>query len=294
MYKNGLSYISSSLFVLLAHFAMLAVVFFNGNYEDTSVVLKLAEIVIGFDLVYFIVMLFYKQMTYSIDFMLLLVLNMSLIFQSCFGGVGFAAKHLITCIAAIIACRAGYLLCRNHKWIQTKKKYIFAANIIIILCILTLTGSRSMWIDLGVITIQPSEFLKPAFILACSTSVMEQQNKTRILGFNIVKTNAALLGLIILIVGLQWWCRDLGSLPTFIAIYGCGMVFRLCYPKAKLSKKLIIGIGAAAACAVIAALKFAPAYVQDRLNVDIWSDNTGNGYLQCRALIAIAEGGWFG
>lgn len=294
MYKNGLSYISSSLFVLLAHFAMLAVVFFNGNYKDTSVVLKLAEIVIGFDLVYFIVMLFYNQMTYSIDFMLLLVLNMSLIFQSCFGGVGLAAKHLITCIAAIIACRAGYLLCRNHKWIQTKKKYIFAANIIIILCILTLTGSRSMWIDLGVITIQPSEFLKPAFILACSTSVMEQQNKTRILGFNIVKTNAALLGLIILIVGLQWWCRDLGSLPTFIAIYGCGMVFRLCYPKAKLSKKLIIGIGAAAACAVIAALKFAPAYVQDRLNVDIWSDKTGNGYQQCRALIAIAEGGWFG
>ena len=110
MYKNGLSYISSSLFVLLAHFAMLAVVFFNGNYEDTSVVLKLAEIVIGFDLVYFIVMLFYKQMTYSIDFMLLLVLNMSLIFQSCYGGaIGYMdfSGNLDVCIAIRTAVKKG-------------------------------------------------------------------------------------------------------------------------------------------------------------------------------------------
>ena len=39
---------------------------------------------------------------------------------------------------------------------------------------------------------------------------------------------------------------------------------------------------------------FAPAYVRDRLFVDIWSDKNGNGYQQSQALIAIAEGGWFG
>ena len=294
MYKNGLSYISSCLFVLLAHCAMLMVVFFNGNYEGTKEVVTLAAVVISFDLIYFIVMLFYKQMTYSIDFMLLLILNMSLIFQSCFGGVGLAKKHLITCIAALIACRAGYLLCRNHKWIQTKKKYIFAVNLIIILAILTLTGSRSMWIDLGFMTIQPSEFLKPAFILACSTSIMEQQKKTKILFFSVVKMNIALTGLIILVVGLQWWCRDLGSLPTFVAVYACAMAFRLCYPKAKFSKKTLIILGSIGAVLAVLALRFAPSYVQDRLHVDIWNDKSNNGYQQCQALIAIAEGGWFG
>lgn len=294
MYKNGLSYVSSCLFVLIAHFAMLAVVFFNGDYLETKDVLILASTVISFDLVYFIAMLFFKQMTYSIDFMLILILNMSVIFQSCFGRVVLDKKHFITCVAAVVACRLGYILCRNHNFIQTKKKHIFIINLIIIICILTLTGSRSMWIDLGFITIQPSEFLKPAFILACSTSIIEQQKKVKILCFNVVKQNVVLTGLIILIVGLQWWCRDLGSLPTFVAIYLCGLVYRLCYPKAKFSKKILVISGVIFAVLIVLALKFAPSYVQDRLKVDIWSDKTGDGYQQCRALIAIAEGGWFG
>lgn len=58
MYKNGLSYIGSCLFVLLAHCAMLMVVFFNGKYEGTKEVVTLASVVICFDLIYFIVMLF--------------------------------------------------------------------------------------------------------------------------------------------------------------------------------------------------------------------------------------------
>ena len=211
MYKNGLSYVGAALSVLLAHCAMLFVVFFNGNYDSSQDVFILAGTVIGFDLVYFAAMMFFKQMTYSIDFMLILILNASLIFQSCFGKVGLSTKHLITCVAALVACRLGYLLCRSHKWIQTKKREIFIVNLIIIASILTLTGSRSMWIDLGFMTIQPSEFLKPAFVLACATSIEEQQKKTKILCFNVVKMNIALFGLIVLICGLQWWCRDLGT-----------------------------------------------------------------------------------
>ncbi len=294
MYKNGLSYVGAALSVLLAHCAMLFVVFFNGNYDSSQDVFILAGTVIGFDLVYFAAMMFFKQMTYSIDFMLILILNASLIFQSCFGKVGLSTKHLITCVAALVACRLGYLLCRSHKWIQTKKREIFIVNLIIIASILTLTGSRSMWIDLGFMTIQPSEFLKPAFVLACATSIEEQQKKTKILCFNVVKMNIALFGLIVLICGLQWWCRDLGSLPTFMGIYLCGAAFRLCYPKAKFSKKTIIfGIAVLAAIAAVA-FKYAPSYVQARLHTNIWADKTGDGYQQCQALIAIAKGGWLG
>ena len=273
---------------------MLLNVFINGNYESVNDVMILSGAILGLDLIYYIVMLFYKQMSYTIDFLLIFILNMSLIFQSSFGGIHLSIKHMITCIAALIACRIGYLMCRSHRWIQDKKKYFYIAIGALILSILLLTGSRSMWIEFGSFTIQPSEFIKPLLVLACATSVMEQQRKHKILCFNFVYENLILLGIIVLICGLQWWCRDLGSLPTFVGIYVCGLFFRLCYPKAKLSKKTIIAGSVVLLVIAAAALKFAPGYVQDRLHVDIWNDKSGNGWQQCMGLIAIAEGGWFG
>lgn len=295
MEKTGKTkYVISAFFVLMAHISMLYSMFYNGNYDSPSKLIVLAMAVIGLDISYFIAMLFFKQTTYTIDFMLIFILNISLIFQSSFGGIQLSVKHLITCIASLVACRLGYILCRDHKWLQTKKKAFYIATGIIIVVILTLTGSRSMWIDLGFFTIQPSEFLKPAFILVCTTYVAEQQNKISVLNFNIVPENLICTGFIILICGLQWWCRDLGSLPTFVAIYLCGLCARLCYPKAKLSKKLIItGISLLGVLAIVAVI-LAPPYVKARLFVDIWSDSTGDGYQQSQALIAIANGGWFG
>lgn len=295
MEKTGKTkYVISAFFVLMAHISMLYSMFYNGNYDSPSKLIVLAMAVIGLDISYFIAMLFFKQTTYTIDFMLIFILNISLIFQSSFGGIQLSVKHLITCIASLVACRLGYILCRDHKWLQTKKKAFYIATGIIIVVILTLTGSRSMWIDLGFFTIQPSEFLKPAFILVCTTYVAEQQNKISVLNFNIVPENLICTGFIILICGLQWWCRDLGSLPTFVAIYICGLCARLCYPKAKLSKKLIItGISLLGVLAIVAVI-LAPPYVKARLFVDIWSDSTGDGYQQSQALIAIANGGWFG
>lgn len=295
MEKTGkIKYVFSAIFVLIAHFAMLVTAFYNGKYESPDKVIILGAAVLGLDIIYFIAMLFFKQTSYTIDFMLIFILNISLIFQSSFGGIQLSVKHLLTCIAALVSCRLGYMLCRDHKWIQTKKKAFYIAAGIIILSILTLTGSRSMWIDLKFFTIQPSEFLKPAFILVCTTYIAEQQNKIKLWKFNIVPENLICTAFIIIICGLQWWCRDLGSLPTFVAIYLCGLCARLCYPKAKLSKKLIItGIAAIGVLAIIAVI-LAPPYVKARLFVNIWDDSTGDGYQQSQALIAIANGGWFG
>lgn len=294
MSGNKCSYVFSAIFVLLAHAGMLLNVFLNGNYSDLADIIVLSGAVIGLDLVYFIIMPFFKQSTFTIDFLLLLVLNMSVIFQSCFGGVHLSVKHYITCITALIACRAGYLLCRNHKWLQMQKKYFYIGIGILMLVIVTLTGSRSMWIHLGPITLQPSEFIKPLFVLACATSIAEQQKKHKILCFHVVYENFALMGITAAICLLQWWCRDLGSLPTFIGIYACGFLLRICYPKAKFSKKKLIGAGIVLLVVAIIGMKFAPAYVQERLHADIWNDINGNGYQQSQALIGIANGGWFG
>ncbi|MBR4628125.1 MAG: FtsW/RodA/SpoVE family cell cycle protein [Ruminococcus sp.] len=273
---------------------MLANVFINGSYETVTQPIILTAAVMLLDVAYFIVMLFFRQTTYTVDFLLVLVLNMSVIFQSCFGGVHFSVKHYITAIVAIAACRGGYLLCRDYRWLQRKKKYFYIGIGICMLLILTLTGSRSMWISIGSSTIQPSEFMKPLFILACATSVTEQLNKKKVLIFNVVYENITLLGLMLAICLLQWWCRDLGSLPTFMGIYICGFLLRICYPKAKFSKKTFITAGIGLMIVALIAIKLAPDYVQERLHSDIWNDQDGSGYQQSQALIGIANGGWIG
>ena len=294
MCANPLAYAFSCFFVLIAHGAMLLNVYINGNYSDVSDVAFLAAAVIALDLIYFIISLFFRQKSYTVDLLLILILNMSVIFQSCFGGVSLSVKHYITCITALAACKAGYLICRNYKWLQDKKLYAYIGIGILMLVILTLTGSRSMWIELGSITIQPSEFIKPLFVIACATSVIQQQKKHKILIFNVVYENLSLFGLTAAICLLQWWCRDLGSLPTFIGIYACGFMLRICYPKAKFSKKKLIAAGILLIIIALIGIKFAPEYVQQRLHADIWSDQNGEGYQQSQALIAIANGGWFG
>jgi len=293
--NNPVSFVFSCFFVLLAHAAMLVNVFVNGSYSSINDPVILACAVGILDISYFVIVMLFRQTSYTIDFLLVLVLNMGVIFQSCFGGVHLSVKHYITAVAALAACRAGFVLCRNYKWIQVKRKYIYIAIGVCILLILTLTGSRSMWISIGSsFTIQPSELIKPLFVLACATSVTEQQKKHKVLFFNIVYENIALFCLMAVICLLQWWCRDLGSLPTFMGIYICGFLLRICYPKAKFSKKTFITAGIALLAVAFVALKLAPDYVQERIHTDIWNDKNGSGYQQSQALIAIANGGWIG
>lgn len=294
MYKNGMFYGVMTALSFLTHISLLIVVFVRGGYDSIISPMILSAAVLISDAVYFMILHFLKQNTYTLDILMITLLNMSVIFQSCFGGVSFSIKHFIFSVLAFVCCQGGFKLAENYRFIE-KYKYVFYGICgVIILAILLLTGSRGMWIDLGFITIQPSEFLKVFFVLVFATSIAKQQQKKKVLFFKIVYDNMALLGLTGIIMLLQWWCRDLGSLPTFAAVAACGFLMRICYPKAKLSKKLIIGLSAAGLVVVVIALKFAPSYVQDRLHVDIWNDPTGNGWQQCQALIAIAEGGWFG
>ena len=126
MYHNGLRYGRIAALVLFTHIVMLLAVLFRGNYETIQDLAPLTIAVLGLDVVYIIVLrFFYKQMTYTTDFLLLLILNISVIFQSCFGGIGFAAKHYITCIMALICCQIMFLLTRNHIRLMAIKKYLY-------------------------------------------------------------------------------------------------------------------------------------------------------------------------
>ena len=294
MFKNGLSYAGSILLMLIAHAAMLGIVLVRGSYTTPMDLVPLVLAVLGLDLAGIIAAALYRQMTYTLDIMLLTILGMSLIYQSCFGGIGLSLKHLITCIAALVACEIGFLLTRNHEWIRRHKPWIYGIIGVLVLAILFLTGGRSMWINIGSFSLQPSEFIKPCYILICAASIVELHKKIKILFFYVSVDTLCLCGATVLIFGLQWWCRDLGSLPTFAAIFGCALVCRLCYPRAKINKPAIAAMCIGGGMLAMAAWTLAPAYVQDRLHVDIWADQYGSGYQQCQALIGIARGGWLG
>ena len=113
MYKNGISYFGLILLILLSHMSLLAIILFRGNYEAVTDVGLLAAIVLGTDLIYFCVLRLMRQATYTADFALVLLLNMSVIFQSCFGGVGFAFKHYLMAVGAFVFCQIAYLLTRD-------------------------------------------------------------------------------------------------------------------------------------------------------------------------------------
>ena len=294
MYANPVAYVFSCFFVLIAHSAMLCNIFFNGRYDDVHQIAVIGAAVIILDIAYFVAIVAFRQTSYALDFLLILIIGMSVIFQSCFGQIHLDVKHYITCIVCLAASKGAYILCSNHKLLQDKKMYFYGAIGVLILITLIFTSAENMWIELGSFTIQPSEFIKPLFVLACATSIADQQKKHKILFVNVVYENIALFGLMAAICLLQVKSHDYGSLPTFLSIYAVGFLLRICYPKAKFSKKKLIAVGAVILVFVIIGLKYAPDYVQHRLHVDIWSDKTGDGYQQSQALIGVANGGWFG
>lgn len=293
--KIKVHYFLLTLLILLSHISMLGVVFFKGNYSNIKNPIILSAFIVLSDIVYSGIIKARKQSVYIIDYMMLFILNMTIIFQSCFGEIGFSYRQIIFSIIALIGCEIGCKITLHYEKLEEKKPFIYALAGVIILVILFCTGSRSMWIDLGFITIQPSEFLKPVYVILCATTLSKQHHRKTILKrFKYVPDNIVLFLLTVIIFALQWWCRDLGSLPTFMAVGFCALVSRICYPETKFSKKNVIILSIIGVIGLICAWNLAPSYVQERLHVDIWADQSGSGYQQCKALIAIAEGGWFG
>ena len=280
------------LLVLIAHAAMMVLVVCS--FGLTNEVIKMACAVLTADLVGSIILAIVNREACTVDTVMLLVIGMSTIYQSCFGGFQFAVKHYVFVLAAFLTCQVSYTVTRNPYRAERLKPLWYGMFFVLVAAIFFLTGSRGIWIDLGPITIQPSEFVKPVFVLICASSVRTQLHKSEIAGIHFVPDNLMLILCTVVIAALQWWCRDLGSLPTFLAIAGCGMLLRFCYLREKISLRLMVFLGACAVMAAVFAWKLAPEYVQDRLHSDIWSDMSGSGYQQVKALTAIAEGGWFG
>lgn len=140
-------------------------------------------------------------------------------------------------------------------------------------------GSKN-WIYIGPVSIQPSEFIKIAFVFVGTSTLDRLQTKKNITEF-LVFTGAC--------IGFLFLMRDLGTALIFFATFLVIAFMR------SGSVRTIVLILAAAALGVFLILTFMP-YVADRFSVwgHVWENAQGDGMQQTRVMTYMASGGLFG
>ncbi len=140
-------------------------------------------------------------------------------------------------------------------------------------------GSKN-WIHIGPLSIQPSEFIKIAFVFVGTSTLDRLQTKKNITEF-LVFTGAC--------IGFLFLMRDLGTALIFFATFLIIAFMR------SGSVRTIILIVAAAALGVFLILTFMP-YVADRFSAwgHVWEDPYDSGIQQTRVMTYMASGGLFG
>ena len=147
-------------------------------------------------------------------------------------------------------------------------------------------GGSQRWINLGFMQLQPSEFMKPAIVLAVARFyAMLPVGEIR--RWNAIWPALVLIGVPWALVLIQ---PDLGT-ATMIAAGGVTVMFL-----AGLPLRLFIGTGLTLAAVIPIAFSFLHDYQQKRVLIfmDPESDPLGAGYHISQSKIAIGSGGVFG
>jgi len=194
------------------------------------------------------------------------------------------ARFLVLLAMAIVMSRL-----RMEFWKSiTFPLYLILIFLLIVVEFLGFVGGGSQrWINLGIITLQPSELMKPVMVLAAAW-FFDRLPPNRINGIDAIWPVAALLVIPSALVVIQ---------PDFDAAiayaFGLGVVAFLA------GLPLIYFIGAAAAVAIFAPLVYffgMKPYQQDRVLIFLNPENDplGAGYHITQSKIAIGSGGIFG
>ena len=146
-------------------------------------------------------------------------------------------------------------------------------------------GGATRWIDLGPVTVQPAEFLKPAVILMLAFFLARTKEKIKDFKTGLLPF-AVILGLPVVLLALQ-------PNNSTILVLGATSVALYFLAGARLRDIAIIGLTGIAFIAL--ALVFRP-YALERVKtfIDPSADGLGSGYQIQQSLIAIGSGGMLG
>ncbi len=192
-------------------------------------------------------------------------------------------KQLICAAAGFIAFLVlTKILCNIE--LTMKLRYVAAGVTVALLFATLLLGSvrygAKNWIDLKIITIQPSEFAKVLFIFAgCATleRLLTKQNLTKLLIFSAVCMGALVL------------MRDFGAVAIFFVTMMVIIIMRLG------DLRIVLGLSATMIVGGLGVLTFIP-YVNRRFStwLHAWDDPYGKGWQQVNTMMYSASGGLFG
>lgn len=191
--------------------------------------------------------------------------------------------QLITMFAGIILFCIMIAFMGNLKRVMTYRTFIEIAAILLFAVNLLFGvenyGSKN-WISLGPISIQPSEFVKIAFVFAGASTLDKLQTKKNLTEFILFSA---------ICVGSLFLMRDFGTACIFF------ITFLIIAFMRSGSIRTIVLICAAAVFGVFIILQFKP-YIADRFSAwrHVWEYADTSGYQQTRVLTYAASGGLFG
>jgi cell division protein FtsW len=207
----------------------------------------------------------------------------------------FLARHAMFVGAAIAAALVGFQI-PLRAW-QKLAPYVFIAGAVLLVLVLvphvgkSVNGSRR-WLPLGVINIQPSEFMKLAVVLYAASYAVRRAaflHAEQPLKHTILRGFLPLFAVMVITGGLLLLEPDFGAFVVIVAI-AFGILFL-----GGLDWRLFLGLALLLPFALAAILIAAP-YRMQRLTafLDPWSDPLGKGYQLSHSLIAFGRGEWFG
>ena len=193
----------------------------------------------------------------------------------------FVNRHILFLIPTLIVLLATSLLSPRN--IRRLALFVFVVSLILIVATLMfgaeVKGARRWIVILGV-NIQPSEFLKPAFVILIAWLFAESARRPE------MPSNTAALALLLVSVSVLVLQPDFGQTMLLMLVWGT--LFFL----AGMRMIWVIGLGGAAAIGLAGAYATVP-HVARRIQ-RFMDPSSGDTFNVDQALESFVRGGWFG
>lgn len=193
----------------------------------------------------------------------------------------FVQRHALFCIPALVVMVGASFL--NARWVRILSLVTLAGGLVLLVLTLRygieVKGARR-WINMFGQSIQPTEFVKPAFAVIAAWLLSEKMKRKD------VPSHTLTAGLLLAIVSLLILQPDVGQTALVAATYGALLFLT------GISWWVIMVLGSAAVGLIGVAYLFFP-HVARRIDAFI-NPETGDNYQAERALESLLEGGWFG
>jgi len=207
----------------------------------------------------------------------------------------FLARHALFVTAGLTAGLIAFQV-PVKAW-RALAPYLFVAGAALLIAVLlpgvgrAINGSKR-WLTFGVLSLQPSEFMKLFVVLYASSYAVRRAaflHAEQPLKQTLLRGFLPLLAVMIGIGALLLHEPDFGACVVIIAI-AFGILFL-----GGLDGRLLVGLGVLLPIALWVLIRIAPYRVQRFTGfLDPWADAYGKGYQLSHSLIAFGRGEWFG